>query len=461
MPILFKQCYLNYSPQAMPPEVIRAHVRRVTYYGMGRVRITTPYATSLRTYLNVLPNVVHIRLLGIYGGPSADLMNLCLEKASSLDIEFSSHWTPMPSDLPSGEHYTSRNSLTHFQYDTNTFRELLSVRIPWGFRAEYAMETRSLARLVFDMHITAESLSLPMETAPLSLMQDLEWSRIRCFSLYGRYELLSPPGVSSLPAVLSRMSSLRILHVQARQHPTLTRAPILGRSPHVLTEMMELRSLTLAYPDPEDAIFRVNAPFLTCLSLRDEPRRYLEPQDPDYAAVYCPLLKASECLYILRKFATPALESLELVYEADDGETDLLRHLSSHYSRLARLELHRYQARNDKNDVPYTSITTVLTSITPLKSLHLNLGTREMPPVRCNDFELCKAWAYARDARAQEILTIMRRCPNLEYVAMLDPRYQCCTWVEYRPTWYPGSYPPPFRVEEGRYTNSGVETGSQ
>ncbi|KAI0330008.1 hypothetical protein GY45DRAFT_793506 [Cubamyces sp. BRFM 1775] len=130
MPILFKQCYLNYSPHAIPPEVIRAHVRRVTYYGIGPTRrITTPYATSLHTYLNHLPNVVHIRLLGIDGGPSAELMNLCLEKAISLDIDVSSRWLPIPSDLPSGEHYTSRNSLTHFHYGTHTSRELLNVGI--------------------------------------------------------------------------------------------------------------------------------------------------------------------------------------------------------------------------------------------------------------------------------------------------------------------------------------------
>ena len=249
-----------------------------------------------------------------------------------------------------------RNSLTHFRYGTHTFRERLSTRITWDFRDEYDMESRSLARLIRDMHTTAESLSLPMETAPLSFMQDLEWPRIRCFSLYGRYEFLSPDSQPRLPAVLSRMSSLRMLHVQARQHPALTflRAPILGRSPRVSAEMMELRSLTLAYPDPEDAIFHLKTPHLTRLSLRDEPRRYLDPQDANYAAIYCPLLKASECLSILRKFATPSLESLELVYEADHGESDLLRHLSS-YPRLVRVELHRYRADNDQTDVPYVS----------------------------------------------------------------------------------------------------------
>ncbi|KAI0664147.1 hypothetical protein C8Q70DRAFT_945693 [Cubamyces menziesii] len=414
------------------------HVRRVTYYGVGSVEVTAPYAASLRTYLNYLPNVTHIRLLGKAGGPAAELVDLCLEKATSLDIDFSSHWAPIPSNLPSGEHYMRRNSLTHFRYGTHTFRERLSTRITWDFRDEYDMESRSLARLIRDMHTTAESLSLPMETAPLSFMQDLEWPRIRCFSLYGRYEFLSPDSQPRLPAVLSRMSSLRTLHVQARQHPAFLRAPILGRSPPVSIEMTELRSLTLAYPDPEDAIFDLKTPHLTRLSLRDEPRHYLDPPYASYAAIYCPLLRASECLYILRKFATPSLESLELVYEADHGESDLLRHLSS-YPRLVRVELHRYRADNDQTDVPYIAVATILSSITSLQSLHLNLNFREMPPVRCVDPDICRPWPILRDMRAQEILTIMQRCPKLEYVALLDPRYQCCTWVEYRPQWYPGA----------------------
>ncbi|KAH9885271.1 hypothetical protein C8Q73DRAFT_718257 [Cubamyces lactineus] len=410
------------------------HVRRVTYYGIGWVGVTIPYAASLRTYLNHLPNVVHIRLLGIAGGPTAELMDVCLEKATSLDIDFSSHWTPISSGLPSGEHYTRRNLLTHLRYSTHTFRERLSTRIAWDFRDEYDIESRSLARLIRDMHTTVESLSLPMETAPLSCMQNLEWPRIRCFSLSGRYEFLSPDSQPHLPAVLRRMSSLRMLRVQARQHPAFLRAPVLGRSPRVLAEMMELRSLTLAYPDPEDAIFHLNTP----LSLRDEPRRYLDPQDANYAAIYCPLLKASECLSILRKFATPSLESLELVYEADHVENDLLRHLSS-YPRLVRVELHRYRAPNDQSEVPYITVTTILSSITSLQSLHLNLNFCEMPPVRCVDPGICRAWPILRDARAQEILAIMQCCPKLEYVALLDPRYQCCTWVEYRPQWYPGA----------------------
>ncbi|KAI0327530.1 hypothetical protein GY45DRAFT_1110432 [Cubamyces sp. BRFM 1775] len=410
----------------------------VTFGGIGPARINIPYAALLRIYLSYFPNIVHIRLSGIAGGPSAELVDVCLERVTSLDVDFSSHWAPIPSDLPSGDCYTRRNMLTHFRYGTHTFRAVLSSREFWSIKDEYAMEARCLARFVCDMHTTVESLCLPMETAPLFQMQDLEWPRIRSFSLYGRYDLLSPRGDSALPAVLSRMPSLRTLHVQAKQHRTLTRAPTLGRAPGVLTEMAELRSLTLAYPDPEDALFGMRAPNLTRLSLRDEPRRYLEPWDPDYASVYCPLLRASECLYVLRKFATPALESLELVYEADRWEDDLVRHLSSHYPRLVRLELHRYRAQDDHEDVPYRSIVTAVSSITSLQSLHLNLGCREMPPVRCDDVNKCKTWARLRDALAEEILALMRRCPRLEYVALLDPRYQCCTWVGYRFPWSPG-----------------------
>ena len=52
---------------------------------------------------------------------------------------------------------------------------------------------------------------------------------------------------------------------------------------------------------------------------------------------------------------TPALASLELVYKADIAEDALLRHLSSAYPSLARLELHRYRECGDAV-VPYVSM---------------------------------------------------------------------------------------------------------
>ncbi|KAI0331604.1 hypothetical protein GY45DRAFT_1336135 [Cubamyces sp. BRFM 1775] len=110
----------------------------------------------------------------------------------------------------------------------------------------------------------------------------------------------------------------------------------------------------------------------------------------------------------------PLLSSLELVYEADAGEAELLRYMSTAYPYLAQLELHRYRASEDDRD-PY------------------------IPPVHCNNEEKYDSWSEFLDNQAQEVLTIMRTCPHFEYVAFLDPRRQFCTWIEYRPEWYPGS----------------------
>ncbi|KAI0327497.1 hypothetical protein GY45DRAFT_1108179 [Cubamyces sp. BRFM 1775] len=281
------------------------------------------------------------------------------------------------------------------------------------------------------MNETAESLALPMETAPLIRMSQMSWPRIQYLSLKGRY----PPEMqaTTLPALLSRMPTLRSLHVQAAQRNTFSRPHIwdssIAPSPSALSE---LESLTIAYPNPDDDIFAVKAPRLAHLSLRDEPRYYFQLRNQGYLprSPAAPILSASECLHILRRMDTPALTSLELVYQADDAEDTLLRHLSSEYPALARLELHRYRERSDAV-VPYGAIAEILSSTASIQAVHLNLDCAEMPPVHCKDYARIGSWTALSRSRTTEIVSAMRRCPKLKYIAVLDPRLQCCTWVDY------------------------------
>lgn len=205
------------------------------------------------------------------------------------------------------------------------------------------------------MHAAAELLSLPMETALLSRVVELTWPRIHSFALHGRY--LSPGQASVVPTLLSRMSTWQTLRIQAAQSFALSRTRILDSSatPPV-AGFPQLRSLTVAYPDPDDVLFPLQTPHLTHLSLRDEPRfyLYLRKKELVLSPFASPILKASECLAILRRKNVPLLSSLEVVCEADTGEAELLRYISSAYAYLAQLELHRYRMSDDDRE-PYVS----------------------------------------------------------------------------------------------------------
>ncbi|KAI0323211.1 hypothetical protein GY45DRAFT_1264999, partial [Cubamyces sp. BRFM 1775] len=192
------------------------------------------------------------------------------------------------------------------------------------------------------------------------------------------------------------------------------------------------------YPNPDDVMFSLKTPCLTHLSLRDEPRYYLYLRNEEsvLSSFTAPILKASKCLAILRKMDAPLLSSLELVYEGNAGEAELLRHMPTAYPCLTQLELHKHRASDDDCD-PYVSLATTLSSMTTLRTLHLNLDCAQIPPVHCNDEEKYDVWSEFLDNQAQEVLSIMRTCPCFEYVAFLDPRRQFATWIEYRPAWYP------------------------
>ncbi|KAI0372452.1 hypothetical protein BV20DRAFT_940091 [Pilatotrama ljubarskyi] len=290
------------------------------------------------------------------------------------------------------------------------------------------------------MHGSAQSLSLPMETAPRAAMSKLSWPRLGHLVLHGRYLANNEPPV--LPTLLQRMSALRTLCVQVAQPPSFSRAPILGRTSTNSVDLCGLRSLIIAYPDPEDSIFAVQARNLTYLALRDEPRYYFTRWSPlnTGRGTTQPILKSSECLRILQKMALPRLESLELVYQADAADEDLLQHISSTYAHLARLEQHRYRP-DDQEDVPYLAVTKHLASIRTLQSAHLNLDFRETAPIHCIDHRKMVDWCSFRHSRSEEVLAILEAaCPKFECLGVLDTRRNCCTWVEYRPSWYPGPH---------------------
>ncbi|KAI0664106.1 hypothetical protein C8Q70DRAFT_218892 [Cubamyces menziesii] len=430
---LFVHCRItsNRLRGAEPPESIRESVRRMTLYGSFEVSDTEHLADSLRTLFKFFPNLRYLRFKEVYTGIPCSIWDVCLEKVTSIDIAYDSRWRARKSPILQTPLYTQRNSLTHLSLGTQTWRALYSQLDRVDLSAEYKVESHNLAQLVCGMNTTAEALALPMETSPLVEMSQLSWPRIQRLSLKGWYPLAMQ--ATTLPALLSRMPTLRLLRIQAAQRHTSLRPRILDSSISSSCALSELESLTIAYPNPDDDIFAVKMSRLVHLSLRDEPRYYFPLRTRDYVprTIASPILSASECLRILQRMETPSLASLELVYKADATEDALLRHLSSAYPFLARLELHRYREPGDTL-VPHVAISEVLSSITSLQAVRFNLDRPETPRVHCRHLDPTQLWPTLLHSQAMEMLSVMRKCPRLEYIAVLDPRLKCCNWVEYR-----------------------------
>lgn len=215
----------------------------------------------------------------------------------------------------------------------------------------YALESSFLLALVLNMSGTAESLSLPVEAAPLLQMAAIEWPRLHTLSLTGEY--MDPEQPRILPLLLSRAPNLRTLSVRVAQRdgtlcPPLLKEPLAGG--------FRVRSLTVAYPDPDDAIFASLTDELTSLSLRDSPRYYLHHLHSKWTPLrLAPLLSSSQCLTILKRFSAPHLSALELTYWADGAEDELLRYIQRAFPLLSQLELHRYRVSKG-DDIPYVSM---------------------------------------------------------------------------------------------------------
>lgn len=151
---------------------------------------------------------------------------------------------------------------------------------------------------------------------------------------------------------------MRKLSIQVAQPYSLrlSRAPILSRrsTPDSDVDLTELELLTIAYPDPDDAIFSVSALNITHLSLRAWPRYYFYQ---DVVGVVnrwaAPLLTASECLHILKRMSLHHLTNLELAYRVDPLDDALLRYIASSYPKFTRLELHRYRSGEE---LPYVRL---------------------------------------------------------------------------------------------------------
>ncbi|OJT02329.1 hypothetical protein TRAPUB_7151 [Trametes pubescens] len=380
-----------------------------------------------------LPNIHTVTFRKVDCGVPWSIIAACLEIPHIKSIHFQSNamWTNSP-PFPQAEVAQASNRLTTLSYTPYTWRESMSALEKSDLAVEYDLEAACLSGLLFGMTATAESLTLPFETAPLSRMSESLWPRLQSLSLYGR-ALEGAPAVT-LSSLVHGMPSLRRLSVNVAALSSSSDQDE-RRSSSSTSTMLYLRSLTIAYPDPDDAIFSMVGATLRHLSLRDWPRYYYNLYCPGDAIWDALLLSSSSCLKILRRMNLTRLTDLELVYQADNAEEDLLRYLSSEIPYLAHLEIHRYRSDGD-SCVPYGRIANILTGLRSLHTLHLNLNFDETCGIYCNKSHLRDHWRQELEAIGFEILHITQTGPELAFIALLHHRQVNSQWVEFYPSWH-------------------------
>ncbi|EIW53500.1 uncharacterized protein TRAVEDRAFT_31624, partial [Trametes versicolor FP-101664 SS1] len=370
LPLLFHTCCVWSSYKVnLPPQAIRPYVRHVRvinlfysidnlyacgYFHQDDMLIGQKYVvmddpSQFGLELDFFPTLETVSFASAAGGVPWYAIKKCLDHptVTSISIGENSTWMcappPIPSDIP-----PHGCRLTHLSYTSSQWRETESVEHRTDLRPIYALESSYLRALVLAMPNTAESLTLPAETAPLVEMANMDWPRLHTLSLIGRYT--HPDQSDIIPLLLLRMPNLRSLSINVMQCKGMWRPRLLRGLPDT---SYSLRSLTVSYPAPDDPIFSYVGDGLTSLSLRDSPRYYFQKRyGYRILPAIFPILSASECLVILKRLSAPQLSVLELVYQADTAEDELLQYLPKAFPLLQELELHRYKALPEEN-VPY------------------------------------------------------------------------------------------------------------
>lgn len=230
--------------------------------------------------------------------------------------------------------------ITTFRYDQQSYRSFLRT---------YPVQEDSLAFVLTRLHSSLESLLLPSEIAPLTLLAQTQWPQLRELSLNGEF-YPSPGHTAPLMSLFSGMRRLRVLNLTLALPEGVDRKQLVFWPEGYESSLPwpDLEVLTISFPDPEDQIFARLPPSLRRLSLRCTPHHRLHQWEPKkHFYRQSPILHASEMLGILTKLSTTLLDHLQLEYRADDADDDLLCCITEQFPNLRSLEVHRFLASRD------------------------------------------------------------------------------------------------------------------
>ncbi|RDX54266.1 hypothetical protein OH76DRAFT_1431059 [Lentinus brumalis] len=437
-PVLFSRCRREWHLYPPPPHVC-SFTRHLTYTGGRDFAAAHGYCKQLLERFPLLTAITFERIKSV----SWAVLRVCLSHPRIVSVSFSDGATLAATDpLPIEEVAETSVTLSDFAYETGLWRSMrhwsdAKINPPCDLGMLVAREWECLAVLVMPMNQTLVHLSLSMGSAPILKMAELPWPKLRVLSIKGSY--WTSEQVDSLPVLLGTLPELEELSIRICRGQTDRegRPPMLGRHSRPRSVLSGMHSLTVAYPDPDDAIFLIDTSHLRHLSLCDWPRHYNSPTLQHYchAPFAYPILSSTECLSILQRMNMPELSSLELVYLASraGADDDLLRHVASEFPKLAHLELHRYRADRDE-EVNHVHIARLLSATRSLRAVRLNLDFHGDHGPYCGKYVVRKAWWDTfKGSLGWEIVNIMQDCPLLRCVELLYHGSPTATWVEFHP----------------------------
>ncbi|TBU62675.1 hypothetical protein BD310DRAFT_697619 [Dichomitus squalens] len=271
--MLFSRCKLDTQPP-MPAHCVRSedipshiipYVRHLTALGPFS---TEEHHQRFQLVLSHLPALTSITLDNTMGHIPWTVLHTCLVHPRIVSLSFSLHGYGLQ-EVP-----ISRDDLASTPITLKTFAYTPTMWREWESKGTnlikvYTRELRFLANLIPLMNKTATSLALPMEFAPIISMASVPWPQLRELTLHGRFVVLAQS--SSLRLLLRSLPALRVLSVQAARSRRIGRQPLLPPVSHDTSStghrassddteqvsspaplLPELRSLTIAFPDPRD-----------------------------------------------------------------------------------------------------------------------------------------------------------------------------------------------------------------
>lgn len=228
--------------------------------------------------------------------------------------------------------------------------------------AHISDEAALIRSLALPLRLSLRVLSLPVESTPIYELSTLTWPHLTDLSLTANRPSSTISLAIDFPSFINNMPRLTALSLMLPQSRSSSRSTIVfPNTPTTVSPLEHLRSLTLAYPNPEDLIFDHLPASLCHLSLTDCPRHYLSLDPPSGLRKYAysaPIITSSELREIIQRCGTPALKSLEVVYQADTSEGEALDLIARKFSQLHTLKLFRYTSSADD---PVDAVSTLFT----------------------------------------------------------------------------------------------------
>ncbi|OSD07118.1 hypothetical protein PYCCODRAFT_796894 [Trametes coccinea BRFM310] len=376
-PVLFSSCRQDargLTWECFIPRQFWPYIRELLFFGVWAQidlpdddRYDAPF--PLRQALSEMPQLTSVSIVGTLsrGVPrTAQVAVLSHPQLRTFDVT-GPLYAPRSTNVPT---FTAA-PLTCYRQVVSDFR-----------RTRYSLADSLLLCVVVNQPQVMESLEVlevPSEFAPIALIAERRWPRLKRVALRGENWRFDRPVVD----VMSQMPALQEL-VLTLAHPNRTNlhrlCPPDWASP---LPWPELKTLSLTYPDPSDPIFSWLPTTLRHLVLSCWPRHFFFQRSETRLTMNdlgwgSPIQNSSAMVNILRRCQCSQLDSLEIEFVGSESDMELFRLIADAFPDLSSLTMFRYRPQHT-TAVLVREIGEALEPLRRLRYLYLYLDFPEAP----------------------------------------------------------------------------------